>query len=167
MGLPVPTTYVFSEKQEKEDNLLQKICRYYWNNSVTVSPCGMQCPGLLWSLQSKGPVGEGTWLDSDLIVCPLLLCMYGLTLSMPSSFSCFCCRLLTFFKINFFEKTLAGIPSECQTVWIQIRTDILSVPTFCAEVINRWQKSPLARKEILERPFYMYFSFTLFPTENE
>ena len=31
------------------------------------------------------------------------------------------CRLLSFFKINFFLKVLSGIPSECQTVWIQIR----------------------------------------------
>ena len=29
-----------------------------------------------------------------------------------------------FFKINFFEKILSGIPSECQTVWIQIRPNI-------------------------------------------
>ena len=28
------------------------------------------------------------------------------------------CRLLIFFKINFFRKILSGIPSECQTVWM-------------------------------------------------
>ena len=39
----------------------------------------------------------------------------------------FRCRLLTVFKINFFQKILLGTRSECQTVWIQIRTDILSV----------------------------------------
>ena len=27
------------------------------------------------------------------------------------------------FKINFFEKILSGIPSECQTVWTLIRPD--------------------------------------------
>ena len=27
------------------------------------------------------------------------------------------CRLLIFFKINFFRKILSGIPSECQTVF--------------------------------------------------
>ena len=27
---------------------------------------------------------------------------------------------------NLFRKILSGIPSECQTDWIQIRTDILS-----------------------------------------
>ena len=30
-------------------------------------------------------------------------CKYALTLSMLGNFSCFCCRLLTFFKINFFK----------------------------------------------------------------
>ena len=38
-----------------------------------------------------------------------------------------CCRLLTFFKINFFKKALSETLSQCQTVWIQIRTDILLV----------------------------------------
>ena len=39
---------------------------------------------------------------------------------MLGNFSFLCCRLLIF--SNFSEKL-----SECQTVWIQIRTDILSV----------------------------------------
>ena len=30
-----------------------------------------------------------------------------------------------FYKINFFKKILSGIPSECQTVWTQIRHNIL------------------------------------------
>ena len=50
----------------------------------------------------------------------LSLCMLGM-------FSCFRCRLLPFFKIIFFQKTLLEPLSECQTVWIQIRTDVLSV----------------------------------------
>ena len=32
-----------------------------------------------------------------------------------------------FFKINFFKEILSRIPSECQTVWIQIRPDALSL----------------------------------------
>ena len=40
-------------------------------------------------------------------------------------YSFFFC-LLTFFKINF-VKNLSGTLSECQMVWIQIRTYILSV----------------------------------------
>ena len=35
-------------------------------------------------------------------------------------------HLLTFSKLAF-PKILSGALSECQTVWIQIRTDILSV----------------------------------------
>ena len=41
--------------------------------------------------------------------------------------ACFCRHLLIFFKIGFFFKKKSGTLSECQTVWIQIRTDILSV----------------------------------------
>ena len=44
----------------------------------------------------------------------LFTCMLG-------NFSCFCCHLLTFFKINLFLKILSGTLSECQTVWIQVR----------------------------------------------
>ena len=36
------------------------------------------------------------------------------------------CRMLIFSK-SIFKKTLSGIPSACQTVWIQIRTDIMLV----------------------------------------
>ena len=44
----------------------------------------------------------------------------------PGNFLCF---LLSadFFQNNFFRKILSGIQSECQTVWIQTRPDILSV----------------------------------------
>ena len=45
-------------------------------------------------------------------------------------------RLLwIFFRLTFFTKNLSGIPSECQTVWIQIRPNVLSgliwVQTVC------------------------------------
>ena len=46
----------------------------------------------------------------------------------------FCCLWIFVFKLNF-SKNLSGIPSECLTVWIQIRPDILSgliwVQTVC------------------------------------
>ena len=64
---------------------------------------------------------------------------------MCSSFSGFYCRLLTFFKINFFQKILSGTLSECQMVWIQIRTFL---PILFAKVINRRQKLSLATKEL-------------------
>ena len=63
---------------------------------------------------------------------------------MLGNFSCFWCRLLTFFKTNFFEKILSVTLSKCQTVWIHIRTDVLSF----AKVISRRQKSLLASKEL-------------------
>ena len=46
----------------------------------------------------------------------LYICMLG-------NCSCFCFRLLTFFKIKFLIINHPGPPSECQTVWIQIKTD--------------------------------------------
>ena len=46
---------------------------------------------------------------------------------MLGDFSCFCCCRLTLFKISFFKIILSGTWSECQTVWIQIRTDIMYV----------------------------------------
>ena len=49
----------------------------------------------------------------------------GLTRCMLGNFSCFCCRLLTF-QNKLFQKILSGTLSEYQTVWIQIRTYILS-----------------------------------------
>ena len=54
--------------------------------------------------------------------------------SLGNLFFMFCCRLL-FFQNKLFQKNLSGKLSECQTVWIQIRRDILSVliwvPTAC------------------------------------
>ena len=58
-----------------------------------------------------------------------VLGLHFLTLCMLSNFSCFKCCLLIIFKIDFFKKIHSGtlIESESQTVWIQIRTDVLSV----------------------------------------
>ena len=36
------------------------------------------------------------------------------------------CHLLNLFQNQCFQKFLTGIPSKCQTVWIQFRMDILS-----------------------------------------
>ena len=48
--------------------------------------------------------------------------LFFLTLYMLGNFSCFCCRLLTFFTISFFtKKNLSGTLSENQTNWIRIR----------------------------------------------
>ena len=46
------------------------------------------------------------------------------------------CHLQTFFKINFFE-----IRSECQTVWIQIRIDILSILIWVQTVCKGYKQT--------------------------
>ena len=58
-----------------------------------------------------------------------------------SNFSCLCCHLLTFLKINF-QKILSGTLSVSNGL-VQIRTHKLF-----AKVYSRWQKSPLARKQL-------------------
>ena len=45
-----------------------------------------------------------------------------------------------FFKISFLKKTPIGTLTECQTVWIQIRTDILSVLIWVQTVCNGYQQ---------------------------
>ena len=45
-----------------------------------------------------------------------------------------------FFKINFFEKILSGIPSECQTVGTQTRPDFLSF-------LQSWSADDISRQE--------------------
>ena len=40
-------------------------------------------------------------------------------------FQIMCC-LLIYFKINAFKTLILGKPSECETVWIQIRPDVSS-----------------------------------------
>ena len=44
---------------------------------------------------------------------------------MQGNCSCFCSGLLTFFRNQVFQIILSGTLSECQIVWIQIRTDII------------------------------------------
>ena len=75
--------------------------------------------------------------------CELILCMLG-------NFSCFCCRLLTFFqwlffKLKFFKKFFQEHYQSVKQLGSR------SVPTFClpwfesklfAKVISRWQVSP-------------------------
>ena len=50
-----------------------------------------------------------------------------LSICMLGNRSCFYFRPLTFFKIKFLKINRSRPPSECQTVWIQIKTDILLV----------------------------------------
>ena len=75
------------------------------------------------------------------------------------------------FFINFFKKNLSGIPSECQTVWIQIRYDICqawSGSKLFAKVISRWQKLPLGGRELRQQQKFpsTHQSLQLPPTRN-
>ena len=45
-----------------------------------------------------------------------------------------------FFQNEGFQEILSGIQSECQTVWIQIRTDILSVLIWVQTVCKGYQQ---------------------------
>ena len=54
-------------------------------------------------------------------------------------FSCFRCLLLTFFQNLPFQNILSGTLSECQTVWIQIRTGILTVLIWVQTVCKIYQ----------------------------
>ena len=60
-----------------------------------------------------------------------------LSICMLGNCSCFYFRLLTFFKIKFLKINLPGPPSECQTVWVQIKTDILLVFIWVQTVCKR------------------------------
>ena len=60
-----------------------------------------------------------------------------LSICMLGNCSCFYFRLLTFFKIKFFKINHPTPPSECQTVWIQIKTDILLVFIWVQTVCKR------------------------------
>ena len=60
-----------------------------------------------------------------------------LTICMLGNCSCFYFRLLTFFKIKLLNINHPGPPSECQTVWIQIKTDILLVFIWVQTVCKR------------------------------
>ena len=75
--------------------------------------------GLRFALHSR---------KAELLDTPILAYLSNiyLTLCLLCNFACFFVASLLFFKINFFEKNISGIPSVCQTFWIQIRPDILS-----------------------------------------
>ena len=68
-----------------------------------------------------------------------------LSICMLGNCSCFYFRPLTFFKIKFLKINHPGPPSECQTVWIQIKTDILLVFIWVQTVAKGyWQTTKLS-----------------------
>ena len=71
---------------------------------------------------------------------------------MLGNFSCFCCGLLTFFKLNFFNKIFSGTLPECQNS-LDPDQDIYSVgPDLgpnCLQRLSGDDKSSLVGKELL------------------
>ena len=67
----------------------------------------------------------------------------------PGKFFYVFCRLLIFFKINFFQKILSGIPSECQIDWIHIRPDIILGLIWVQSVCKGYQQSTQGYKEFI------------------
>ena len=76
-----------------------------------------------------------------MLKCHVTICMLVLSSG---------CRLLTFFKNNLF-KSFFQEHYQCQTVWIQVRTDFWSGSKLFAKVISRRQDSLLARKVLIDR----------------
>ena len=62
---------------------------------------------------------------------------------MLGNFEGFFCHLQIFVHNKVFRKILSGMPSQCQTVWIQIRPDKLSgliwVQTVCKSYLQTRQ----------------------------
>ena len=52
------------------------------------------------------------------------------------------------FQNQLFRKILSGIPSECQTDWIQIRPDVLSGLIWVQSVCKSYQQTTLGGKEL-------------------
>ena len=63
-----------------------------------------------------------------------------------------------FFQNQLFQKILSGTLSECQTVWIQIRTDIVSVLIWVQTVCKSYQQTTLVSKELIQ--YLLSNSFT-------
>ena len=55
-------------------------------------------------------------------------------------------------KFNYFLKKSSGIPNECQTVWIQIRTDVGLI--WVQTVYKGYQQTTLVGKEIKVTSLY-------------
>ena len=66
---------------------------------------------------------------------------------MLDNFLCFLSSA-DFFQNQFFRKILSEIPSECQTVWIQIRPDISSGLIWVQIVCKGYQQMALVGKEL-------------------
>ena len=57
-----------------------------------------------------------------------------------------------FFQNQHFRKIILGIPSECQTVWIQIRPDFLSGLIWVKTICQGYQHTTLVDRDNILKP---------------
>ena len=69
-----------------------------------------------------------------------------------------------FFQNQLFRKILSGIPSECQTVWIQIRPDILSDLIWVQTVCKVYQQTAPVDKARVNSYLYKFLPVSFQPT---
>ena len=77
------------------------------------------------SLRCKSTVEAQISLSINSLIRTFTTQLITLTLCMLGNFACFFVVCDFFLKSNISIKNLSEIPSECQTVWIQIRPDVL------------------------------------------
>ena len=92
---------------------------------------------------SKTPWGEASIFNSMLWFTSLFQPSLTSTLCILGNFSWIFVVCWLFFKINFLKKILLGISSGCQTVWIQIRIDILLGMVWVQIVCKVYQQTTL------------------------
>ena len=74
---------------------------------------------------------------------------YNLNPLPTGKFCVFFCCLLRFFSKSTFLKNSCKIPSECQTVWVQIRPDVLSGLIWVQIVFKWYQQMALVDKKLI------------------
>ena len=92
---------------------------------------------MILAADSQGP-------DQTVRACPegtFSLGVAHLTFCMLGNFAYFFVVCGLFLLNEIFQKNLPGIPSECQTVWIQIRPDILSGLIWVQTVCKGYQQT--------------------------
>ena len=116
----------------------------------------------------KGAVSSGFKLFANVRSYLIFLCtgsfsnnrgmFIDITVCLLGTFACLfvCCR--SFFSKSTVRKILSEIQSNCQTVWIQIRPDVLSGLVCFQTVCKVYQQTTLVGKELTitaARDYYM------------
>ena len=108
----------------------------------------MQPKTYLFTSDSQHPpkFGHAVYLGASSTFVPMQ--QTELTPCQLGNFDCFCCLLIFTFKksLFFFKNTLSGIPSECKTIWIQIRPDVSSGLIWIQTVCKVYQQTTLVDK---------------------